>query len=86
LSDLKFHFKRKESNIDLPKPGTYCVGVFFMTKENLTLAKEEFEKVIMGYNLKVVVWRQVPVNTSKIGVVARKSEPLIFQVNIRNFI
>jgi len=57
-----------------------------MTKENLTLAKEEFEKVIMGYNLKVVVWRHVPVNTSKIGVVARKSEPLIFQVNIRNFI
>jgi len=52
-----------------------------MTNENFTHARDEFERIIMGYNLKVAVWRRVPVDTNKIGEVAKKSEPLIFQVS-----
>lgn len=72
---------RKEKDIDLTKPGSYSIGVFFMTKENEKQTQEEFERIAMGYNLKVVYWRTVPVDSNSIGVNARKSEPLIKQVN-----
>ena len=64
----------------MPKAGEYNIGVFFMTNENLLQAQKEFEKIAMGYNLKVVVWRTVPVDNTNIGESARKSEPLIKQV------
>ena len=55
------------------------IGVFFMTKENEKATQEEFENVARGYNLSVAYWRTVPVDSTQIGDVARKSEPLIKQ-------
>ena len=49
----KFKF-RKEQQIELPKPGEYCLGVLFMTKENTQQVELELENIINSYNLKVI--------------------------------
>lgn len=73
---------RQEKGVELPKAGEYAVGVFFMTNENETATQAELENICAGYNLSVAYWRTVPVDSSKIGEVARKSEPLIKQAFI----
>ena len=52
-----------------------------MTNETAKETMEEFEKIANGYNLEVMLWRNLPVDNTKIGEVARKSEPLMKQVS-----
>lgn len=77
-------FKRKEKNIDLPKNGEYCIGVFFMTSANTEETQKEFQNIANGYNLDIIYWRTVPVDKSQLGEVAKNSEPLIKQVSYSN--
>lgn len=43
-------------------------------------AEEEFESIAANLGIKVLFWRDVPVDSNAIGAVARKSEPLSRQV------
>jgi glutamate synthase (NADPH/NADH) large chain len=69
----------------LPEPGQYGTGLVFLPKDEITalFCIEEFEKIIVQEGLAIVAWRDVEVDNSKIGTIAKASEPLIRQVFVR---
>lgn len=79
IPDKLFRNELRKSDIELPESGQYAVGVIFMPRENPRQVQTEFEKMALSYNLKVVFWRTVPVDSQAIGEVAREHEPLIKQ-------
>ncbi|RNA35404.1 glutamate synthase [NADPH] isoform X2 [Brachionus plicatilis] len=79
MPDSLFRSELLESGVQLPASGEYAVAVIFMPRENPRQAQIEFEKMALSYNLKVVYWRTVPVDSQSIGEVAREHEPLIKQ-------
>jgi len=68
----------------LPEAGEYGSGfVFFPPEEkSIEACTAEFEKLIEGEGLKLIAWRNVPVDNSDIGDIAKRSEPIIKQVFI----
>ena len=68
-----------EKNIQLPEPGKYAIATLFIFKESANIAEYEFERMALNYNLKVIHWRTVPVNSMAIGENARVREPVIKQ-------
>ncbi|CAF0729763.1 unnamed protein product [Brachionus calyciflorus] len=79
IPDEFFRSELQNEEIRLPERGQYAVAVFFMPKENPRQVQAEFEKMACSYNLKVIHWRTVPVDSMAIGEVARENEPLIKQ-------
>jgi glutamate synthase (NADPH/NADH) large chain len=75
----KEFFKKiaKESGIDLPD--TFGIGVIFATNEK---QKEIVQEYCQVNDLKVVLWREVPVNTDVLGELALKSMPKIYHAFI----
>ena len=66
-----------EHHIDLPE--NFGVGVIFLKDENHKNVVEEYcEK----NDLKVVLWREVPINTEALGELALKTLPKIYHVFI----
>ena len=51
-----------------------------MDKDTHVEAEKEFDALAASLGIKVIGWREVPVDSNAIGVVARKSEPLSRQV------
>lgn len=51
-----------------------------MDKNTHLEAQKDFETLAASLGIKVLGWRDVPVNSNAIGIVARKSEPLSRQV------
>ena len=68
--------------IDLPAAGQYGVGMVFMPPEAQTECSDMIGKIIEAEGLKVLGWRDVPIDHSKIGVDAREVCPQISQVFI----
>lgn len=67
----------KENGIDLPE--NFGIGVIFLKNENQKTIIEEFcEK----NDLKVVLWREVPVNIEALGELALKTLPKIYHAFI----
>ncbi|WP_457562544.1 glutamate synthase large subunit [Caminibacter pacificus] len=80
LFSLPKDFFRKvanEYNIDLPE--NFGVGVIFLKDEK---HKEIVEEYCEKNDLKVVLWREVPVNTDALGELALKTLPKIYHVFI----
>ena len=74
----------KEEIPALPEAGEYGTGFMFLPPQEKS--QEEcinlFEKLAEGEGLKVLAWRNVPVDNSDIGDIAKRSEPCIKQVFI----
>jgi glutamate synthase (NADPH/NADH) large chain/glutamate synthase (ferredoxin) len=70
--------------LTLPGPGEYGVGMVFLPRDPGARRQCEllFEKVIGEEYLRLLGWRDVPVKSDAIGVVARRTEPVIRQVFI----
>ena len=66
------------------REGQYGVGQIFFprSKSKIEKCKEVIEKVINQEELKVLSWREVPVNDNTIGEIAKNSQPYIMQVFI----
>lgn len=45
-------------------------------------AQKDFDTLAASLGLKIITWREVPVDSNAIGMVARKSEPVSRQVFI----
>lgn len=66
--------------IQLPEFGQYATGIFYLDKNTHLEAQKDFETLAASLGIKVLGWRDVPVDSNAIGIVARKSEPVSRQV------
>lgn len=70
--------------ISLPDPGEYGTGIIFLPsdKEERKAIEQWFYRIAEEENLTISAFRDVPVNSSVLGEIARRSEPVIRQVFI----
>lgn len=66
--------------IQLPEFGNYATGIFYLDKNTHVEAEKDFETLAASLGIKIITWRDVPVDSNAIGAVARKSEPVSRQV------
>ena len=84
LIDIPHDFFVKNCDFELPEFGEYAVSnVFLPKKENQqSYCIGVFEKHLKEQNLKVLGWRNVPVDTSVLGEIAATTQPFVKQVFI----
>ena len=72
------------AGVELPNAGDYAVGQCFLSPRPEVRAAEVriIEDAIRAHNQKVIAWRDVPVDPSVLGPVARSSLPAFRQVFI----
>jgi glutamate synthase (NADPH) large chain len=70
---------------ELPKPGSYAVGMTFLPVEKHPRLQCEgiLERIVREEGMTLLGWRDTPVYASAIGRVARASQPYIQQIFIR---
>ncbi|XP_043577725.1 glutamate synthase 1 [NADH], chloroplastic isoform X4 [Bombus pyrosoma] len=71
---------RERQNVELPQFGRYATGILFLDQNSHQEAEAVFEKLVEECNLRLICWRDVPTDNTKIGQVARKCEPYMRQV------
>ena len=73
------------AGVSLPAPGEYGVGMVFLPvdRHERILCEGILEKIATEEGLKVLGWRDTPVNGNTIGRLARNSQPYIEQIFIR---
>ncbi|XP_072178929.1 uncharacterized protein [Diadema setosum] len=71
---------REEHQTELPGPGHYATGLFFLDPASASQCEAKFEDLASECQLKVLAWRTVPCNNEVLGIIARAREPLIRQV------
>lgn len=81
LLHLPDGFFRAVTEFELPAAGTYAVGMGFLPAEpgEAEFARHELEALAAEEQLRVLGWREVPVDASVLGASARKVMPKITQ-------
>jgi len=69
---------------ELPPAGDYGAGLVFLPSDKIEQQSciDIFEKVITDEGLNIIAWRNISVESSVIGDIARRSEPVIKQIFI----
>ena len=82
LFDIPHDFFKKVCDFEIPEPREYAVGMVFLPKSinQVEFCKTTFETAINEQNLKIIGWRDVPVDISNLGQIAAEKEPTIKQV------
>jgi len=71
----------EKAGIDLPEAGRYAVGnIFLPTGKDTKQGQEIMERAVVTEGLKLLGWRDVPVDNTAIGKRARSVEPVIKQL------
>ncbi len=68
----------------LPEPGQYGTGIVFLPRrpDEMDRCIDELEKAVREENLHVLAWRDIPVDSSVLGKIAKASEPVMKQIFI----
>jgi glutamate synthase (ferredoxin) len=84
LIDIPHDFFQAVCDFELPEPGQYAVSNLFLPqKENQRhFCIDLFEKNIQKQGLRLIGWRDVPVNRSIPGRIAMETEPCVKQIFI----
>ena len=84
LIEIPHDYFASECEFDLPSSGKYAVGMVFLPPKinQLNFCVQSFESEIKRQGLKVLGWRNVPINSKVVGEIASKSQPVIKQVFI----
>ena len=82
LIEIPDQFFRKECEFELPNPQDYAVGMLFLPQKvnQSNFCIGIFENHINDQGLKILGWRNVPINSKVVGTVAAKTQPTIKQV------
>ncbi|MDH3323537.1 MAG: glutamate synthase subunit alpha, partial [Flavobacteriaceae bacterium] len=82
LIDIPHEFFTKVCDFKLPKPRAYAVGMVFLpqAENQYNYCQEILEKEISNQGLSILGWRDVPVNSTHLGKIAKKNEPVIKQI------
>ena len=76
-----FQVECKKSGIDLPEAGRYAVGnIFLPVGEDTKQGQEIMERAVVTEGLELLGWRDVPVDNTTIGKMARSVEPVVKQL------
>ncbi|MBN2078510.1 MAG: glutamate synthase large subunit [Spirochaetes bacterium] len=78
------HDLYREEVPSLPEAGRYGTGLIFLPRDDTAAGRcmEEFGRVVAEEGLRILAWRQVPVDGGVPGEIARSSEPVMRQVFI----
>src|SRR4051794_37338496 len=84
LIQVPDRFLRAVVDFELPPAGQYATGIGFLPREpeDTGAAKVGIEKIAAAEGLRVLGWREVPVDSSMIGQQALAVEPSFQQVFI----
>ncbi|GIX81945.1 ferredoxin-dependent glutamate synthase 1, partial [Caerostris extrusa] len=77
-----FHFQNLGRTGRHPSKSQYATGIVFMDKHTSSQAEAQFTQLAKELHLEVLCWRNVPVDSSILGYVAKANEPLMRQVFI----
>ncbi|NER10450.1 glutamate synthase large subunit [Muriicola jejuensis] len=82
LIDIPHQFFKEVCSFDLPEPGNYAAGnIFLPKKENQrAFCMSVFEEEIAKQGLRLLGWRDVPVNKGIPGRMASETEPYVKQI------
>lgn len=80
IPDILYRRHLSSAGVELPPFGEYATGILFLKEESYEQAKEAFNDLARGCDLKVIAWRKMTTNSDQIGAEARKTEPCIRQV------
>ncbi|MBX5486745.1 glutamate synthase large subunit [Mycolicibacterium hassiacum] len=82
LIQVPDEFLREVVDFDLPEPGSYATGIAFLpqSSKDASLACEAVEKIAEAEGLQVLGWREVPIDDSTIGALARDAMPTFRQL------
>ncbi|MET0728319.1 MAG: glutamate synthase large subunit [Acidimicrobiales bacterium] len=82
LIQVPDRFLRQVVDFELPAAGTYATGIGFLPRSNegLAAAKKGIEKIAGAEGLRVLGWREVPIDDSMIGRQALDAEPTFSQI------
>ena len=82
LTQIPDAFFREVVDFDLPVMGAYAVGTAFLPREEAERAEavQAIETIAEEEGLRVLGWRDVPVDTEIVGQVARDCMPVFRQV------
>ena len=81
LIQIPDKFYRSVVNFDLPKSSEYATGIFFV-KPGESGYQESIEKIAKEEGLKVLGWRDVPINSKSLGKTAISVMPEFKQIFI----
>jgi len=84
LIQVPDRFLRAVCDFDLPAEGSYATGVAFLpqSSRDAALAVEGVEKIVEAEGLTVLGWREVPIDDSSLGALARDAMPTFRQLFI----
>src|SRR5699024_3896943 len=87
LIQIPDRFYREEmaaQGIELPPAGQYATGIAFLPNSRMAAldAVRAVEQIVEEEGLTLIGWRDVPVDDSSLGAIARDAEPLFYQLFI----
>ncbi|MEP6805169.1 MAG: glutamate synthase subunit alpha, partial [Flavobacterium sp.] len=82
LFDIPHAFFKKVCDFEIPETREYAVGMVFLpkSKNQVSFCINAFESTIKDQNLKILGWRDVPVEAENLGQIAAEKEPTVKQV------
>ena len=82
LIEIPHDFFISKCDFKIPKINEYAVGMTFLPskKDEREICIKSFEKEILNQGLKILGWRNVPVDKKHLGKIASKTEPYFKQV------
>ena len=82
LTQVPDAFLRAAAGFDLPEAGAYAVGIAFLPvdADEAAAARTAAEGIAVQEGLKVLGWREVPIDASSVGATARSVMPAFWQL------
>ncbi|HAS09758.1 MAG TPA: glutamate synthase subunit alpha, partial [Acidimicrobiaceae bacterium] len=82
LTQIPDAFFREVCDFDLPDAGSYAVGIGFLPKDAAAAGKaaDSIDKIVHSEGLRLLGWREVPIDDSMIGRFAQDAQPTFRQL------
>src|SRR5690625_249473 len=76
---------REEQGVELPEAGAYATGLCFLPQSRMLAmdAARMVERIAAEQGVSVIAWREVPVDDSTVGAIARDAQPTIWQIFVK---
>ncbi|HSP05367.1 MAG TPA: glutamate synthase central domain-containing protein, partial [Acidimicrobiales bacterium] len=81
LTQIPDAFFRAVCDFDLPEAGSYAVGIGFLPQDAAAdKAADAIDKIVHSEGLRLLGWREVPIDDSMIGRFAQEAQPTFRQL------